>query len=145
MNDLLGGIIERFFDRLTARDWESLGNLFSSHVERIGPFGDRLVGRERYLDFLRGTVPSVYRNDVLRITYAQNGRSGFARVTEHLTYPGLELHLEETYAFDIDEEGLLSRVEIFGQSPESDPDGFGSAKSDESYASRGSADPDATR
>ncbi len=115
-----GGTIERFFDRLTARDWESLGALLSSGVERIGPFGDRVTGRERYLDLLEASVPAEYGNDVHRVTYAADGRSGFARVTEHLTYPDRELHLEEAYSFHIDHGGHISLVEVFWQTPSSD-------------------------
>ena len=137
MTELAGGVIERFFDHLTAREWASLGELLAPHVERIGPFGDRVTGRDRYLDLLTGTVPSEYRNDVLRVTYAADGGSGFARVTEHLHYPDQEFHLEEAYAFDIDENGLLSRVEVYWQTPQLDPGGFGSAGSEESYGSGG--------
>jgi hypothetical protein len=133
MTERAGGVIERFFDHLTAREWPSLGELLAPQVERIGPFGDRVVGRDRYLDLLIGTVPSEYGNDVLRVTYAGDGGSGFARVTEHLHYPDQEFHLEEAYTFEIDEQGLLSRVEVYWQTPELDPGGFGSARSEESY------------
>jgi hypothetical protein len=90
-------------------------------VERVGPFGDGVVGRDRYLEFLAGAVPPVYRNDIHRVTYAADGRSGFALVTEHLTYPDRELHLEEAYAFVFDDAGLVSRVEVFWQTPADDP------------------------
>ena len=43
---------------------------------RIGPYGDRLSGREAYLDFLRGTVPVDYRNEVNRIIGAPDGSAG---------------------------------------------------------------------
>jgi hypothetical protein len=144
MAEPAGRVIEQFFVSLTARDWEALGRVLAPQVERIGPFGDQVVGRDRYLDLLMRTVPSEYRNDVLRITSSPDGRSGFARVTEHLQYPHQELHLEETYCFDLDQTGLLSRIEIFWQTPESDPGGFGSATSDESYRSSGAAGPDSS-
>jgi hypothetical protein len=45
-------------------------------------------------------------------------RSGFSRVTAHLA-PGLAPfeQFEETLAFEIDDEGLVSRVEVFWQTP----------------------------
>ena len=116
-----GGIVERFFECLTARDWASLGEVLAPEVERFGPFGDRVVGRRRYLDLLSDSVPHRYRNDVHRITYAADGRSAFARVTEHLAYPERELHLEEAYSFHIDGSGAISRVEVFWQTPSTDP------------------------
>jgi limonene-1,2-epoxide hydrolase len=119
------GPVERFFVTLSARDWDGLARVLASDVERIGPLGDRVLGRERYVELLRGVVPSVYGNDVHRITYAPDGRSAFARVTEHLAYPDREFHLEEAYAFGVNDAGLLSLVEIFFQTPEADPGGQG--------------------
>jgi ketosteroid isomerase-like protein len=126
-----GGIVERFFECLTARDWEELGAVLAPDVERVGPFGDRVVGRRRYLDLLSGVVTPRYRNDVHRVTYASDGRSAFARVTEHLTYPEQELHLEEAYSFHLDESGVISRVEVFWQTPSSGPGRFASAASED--------------
>jgi ketosteroid isomerase-like protein len=135
-------IVEAFFAYLTARDWDHLTVVLSQDVERVGPFADILTGRDRYLDFLRGTVPSEYRNDVRRIVAASDGRAAFARVTEHLRYGEQERSLEEAYSFDIDDDGLISRVEIYWQTPGNDPGGFGSATSDDSYASNGLVDSD---
>ena len=135
--------VERFYSHVTARSWDDLKAVLDAGVERIGPFGDRLVGRDAYLDFLRGTIPTDYRNDVLRITAAADGRSAFARVSEHLRYPERELQLEEVCSFEIAENGLISRIEVFWQTPDRDPAGFGSATSDASYSSRGSASRDA--
>jgi hypothetical protein len=114
-----GGTIERFFACLSARDWAGLGGLLSPEVERVGPLGDLVRGRASYLDLLRESVPEVYGNDVHRVTYALGGGSGFARVTEHLGYPDRPLHLEEAYLFQMEPGTMISRVEIFWQSPES--------------------------
>jgi limonene-1,2-epoxide hydrolase len=135
-------IVEAFFAYLTAREWDHLRVVLSHDVERVGPFADKITGRDRYLDFLRGTVPSEYRNEVRRIIPASDGRAAFARVTEHLRYGEQERRLEEAYSFDIGDSGLISRVEIYWQTPENDPGGFGSAASDDSYASSGAVDPD---
>jgi hypothetical protein len=40
MSQPASGIIERFFMSLTAREWESLGEVLAPQVLRIGPFGD---------------------------------------------------------------------------------------------------------
>jgi ketosteroid isomerase-like protein len=130
------GVVERFFAHLTARDWDRFGALLAEEVERVGPFGDRAVGRDRYVDLLRALVPSDYGNDVHRVIYAADGRSAFARVTEHLVYPHGTFHLEEAYAFEIGAGGSIDRLEVFWQTPGSDPAGFGSATSEESYAAK---------
>jgi Clp amino terminal domain, pathogenicity island component/SnoaL-like domain len=116
------GTIERFFAFLSARDWAALSGVLAPDVVRVGPLADEVSGRQAYVALLARSVPEQYANDVHRITYAVGGRSGFARVTEHLGYPDRELHLEEAYAFDLDETGLLERIEVFWQTPQLDHD-----------------------
>lgn len=115
------GAVERFFAHLSARDWAALRSVLAPDVERTGPLGDRVSGRDRYLAMLEAAVPADYGNDVHFVTYAADGRAAFARVTEHLGYPAQALHLEEAYAFGLDGEGLVSRIEVFWQTPQDGP------------------------
>jgi hypothetical protein len=119
-----GGVIERLLDRLMASDWTGFGALLSPDVERIGPWGDRLVGRDRYVEMMAGpnsssstsNIPET-RWDVHRIAYAPDRRSGFARVTAHPARGPLS-QFEETLAFVMDKEGLVTLVEVFWQTPQ---------------------------
>lgn len=84
------GVIERLFECLIAGDWNGYGALLSPDVERIGPWGDRLVGRDRVVAMMAESIASGSRNDlpgatwdIHRIAYAPDGLSGFARVTAH--------------------------------------------------------------
>jgi hypothetical protein len=117
----MSGTVERFFEHLSARDWASLRGELTPEVERVGPFGDRVAGRDRYLAMLEAAVPADYRNDVHLVTYAGDGRAAFARVSEHLGYPTRTLQLEEAYAFGLDGHGLIERIEVFWQTPQDDP------------------------
>jgi hypothetical protein len=117
----MSGTVERFFEHLSARDWESLRQVLEPEVARIGPFGDRVAGRDAYLAMLGEAVPADYGNDVHRVTYAPDGRAAFARVTEHLGYPDSAMHLEETYLFGLDENGLVAQIEVFWQTPQYRP------------------------
>ena len=109
-------VIERFFTHLTARDWSALADVLAEGVERVGPLGDHVTGRQPYLELLRASVPEDYDNDVHRIVDADDGRAALARVTEHLVYPdGSTYHLEEAYAFEIDDGGSIARIEVFWQ------------------------------
>jgi limonene-1,2-epoxide hydrolase len=117
----VSGSVERFFAHLTARDWDALRGDLAPDVERVGPFGDHVAGRDRYLAMLEAAVPADYGNDVHVVTYAADGRVAFARVTEHLGYPDRTLHLEEAYAFGLNDEGLVTRVEVFWQTPQYGP------------------------
>ena len=46
------GVIERLFDRPIVGDLTGYGALLSPDVERIGPWGDRLVGRDSVLELM---------------------------------------------------------------------------------------------
>jgi SnoaL-like domain len=127
----MSGSVERFFDHLSARDWESLRGDLAPDVVRIGPFGDRVAGREGYVAMLEAAVPADYRNDVHLVVYGPDGRSAFARVTEHLGYPDRSLELEEAYAFGLDGHGLVTRIEVFWQTPQDRPEGGRTAPSGE--------------
>ncbi len=111
------GPVERYFEYLSARDWPALGELLAADVVRVGPLGDEVAGRAEYLDLLAGSVPERYGNDVHRIVYTPDQRSAFARVTEHLVYPDQEFDLEEAYVFVFDEARVITRLEVFWQSP----------------------------
>ena len=112
------GVVEQLFERLAAGDWAGYGALLSADVERIGPWGDRMRGRDRYVEMMAGPGDGTTWK-VHRIAYAPDGRSGFARVTAHLV-PGRAApyeHFEETLVFELDDAGLVCRVEVFWQTP----------------------------
>jgi hypothetical protein len=120
------------FDCLIAGDWTRYGALLSPDVERIGPWSDRLVGRDRVVEMMAASIPSGSRNDVPgatcevhRIAYAPDGRSGFARVTAHPARGPLS-QFEETLAFVMNDEGLVTLIEVFWQTPWAAPPGLGS-------------------
>ncbi|HWS47540.1 MAG TPA: nuclear transport factor 2 family protein, partial [Acidimicrobiia bacterium] len=101
MIDSGDGMVEQTFEHLAARDWDSFGALLATDVERIGPFGERVVGRDAYVELMaagvqRGSDDGGDRTtwDVHRVVYAHDGRSAFARVTAHVPHGGRELRIE---------------------------------------------------
>jgi hypothetical protein len=42
------------FEHLAAYAWEGFRTPLSPNVERIGPFGERLVGRDAYVELMTG-------------------------------------------------------------------------------------------
>ena len=115
------GVIEQLLERLTAGDWAGYGALLSPDAERVGPWGDRMVGRDRYIEMMAGPLKDGRGTtwDVHQIAYAPDGQFAFARVTAKLG-PGLGLPYErfdQILAFTMDDEGLVCRVEVFWQTP----------------------------
>jgi hypothetical protein len=127
LTDEGAGVIERFFDHLIAGDWVAFGELLSPDVERTGLFGDRVVGRDRYVEMMKMSRSGTGTTWVVhRVAYTPDGRSGFARVT---AYPPNADRFEETLAFEIDHVGLVCGVEAFWQTPQFAPPSLGSARS----------------
>jgi hypothetical protein len=121
------GVIEQLLERLTAGDWAGYGALLSPDAERIGPWGDRMVGRDRYVEMMAGPLKDGRGTtwDVHQIMYAPDKQSAFARVTANLG-PGLGMPYErfdQILAFTMDDNGLVCRVEVFWQTPWLAPSG----------------------
>ena len=126
-----GGVIEQFFDRLAVGEWLGLGALIAPEFERVGPWGDRMTGRDTYLEMMAASdagETGVQRSswEVHRIAYAADGHSGFARVTAHPRRGPLS-EFEEVLTFMMDDEGLVSRVEVFWQTPQYAPESLTSS------------------
>ncbi|MGH8977906.1 MAG: nuclear transport factor 2 family protein [Acidimicrobiia bacterium] len=120
MTDSGEGAVERTFEHLAAADWDSFGALLSSDVERIGPFGERLVGRDAYVDLMSGGTRAMSADDGQRtswdvhcIAYTNDRRSAFARITAHVPHNDRELEIEQTIAYKLDDHGLITRIEVF--------------------------------
>ena len=120
------GVVETMFEHLAAADWDSFSGLLSVDVERIGPFGERLVGRDTYVELMTGGARASPTGDQHRTTwdvhcvaYTDDRRSAFARVTAHVPHRGRELRIEQTLAYQLAENGLISRIEVFWRDPRS--------------------------
>jgi hypothetical protein len=128
MSESAGGVVERLFECLIANDLAGYGALLSPDVERIGPWGDRMAGRDRLLELMAEGSGTTW--DLHRIVYAPSGQSAFARVTAHPARGGLS-QFEETLAFVMDDEGFVSLIEVFWQTPWVAPPGLASPTADD--------------
>jgi hypothetical protein len=121
------GVIERLFDRLTNGDWAGYSALLSPDVEPVGPYGDRMVGRDLYGEMIAGPLKDGRGTtwNVHQVVYSPDGHSAFACVTADLG-PGLGMPFErfdQILAFTMGDEGLVCRVEVFWQTPWLAPQG----------------------
>ena len=129
--------LRAFVERLSAQDWAAFATLLRDDVERTGPYGDVVRGRDAYVAFLSAVVGrhSDYRLEVRRITVTAEGRHGFAEVTESLTVDGQAMAFPEVLVFDLDGDGRISTVAVFMIRP--DPAAARSA--DRFFEQRGAA------
>ena len=57
--------------------------------------------------------------DVHCVVLTDDSRSAFARITAHVRRGSRELRIEQVLAYQIDESGLISGIEVFWRDPRS--------------------------
>lgn len=109
--------VERYLRAIVAFDWDALRDCVTDDVVRVGPFGDTYTGREAYVAFLSGLMPTLvdYSMDVHRVVDA--GRVATAELTEAMTWDGERVVTHEALLFDVTEDNRIRRVTIYIQPP----------------------------
>ena len=110
------GVVERYLAALDAHDWtEFAACLADTGFQRIGPFQDVYASKSEYVAFISELMPRLpdYAMSILRITYGD--RIGYAELSETVTIDGVALHTPECITFEITDDGLISRIEVFIQ------------------------------
>ena len=111
-------ILERYFDALRAQDWKALASCLSHNVHRSGPYLDEVRGRQPYVDFLSKVLPSLsnYELKVSRIRELAP-HSAIVELSETVDVEGARKEFPEALLFDFDEQGLISRIDIYIKQP----------------------------
>ena len=101
-------IVERYLDAVTGHDWDELRECLVSDVVRVGPFNDEYRGRDAYVAFLAGLMPTLpdYSMEVSRVTYTDG--LAFAELAENVA----GTRTEEALVFELDG-GRIARIDIF--------------------------------
>jgi limonene-1,2-epoxide hydrolase len=107
--------VERYLAALQHHDWDALAGSLRHDVQRVGPFGDTYHGRDAYLAFLRGLLPTLadYSMDVHRVVEA--GEVVTVELTESMTWDGARVVTPEALVFDLDRDGRIARIRIYIQ------------------------------
>ena len=96
-------VVERFLDRLVAKDWAGLGEtLAADGFRRVGPFGEVAASRQEYLDLVAGAVDGLddYAIDVRRILRGDG--EAVAELGESAVVDGQPTSWGEAMVFDLD-------------------------------------------
>jgi hypothetical protein len=111
-------VLERYFEAMRAHDWEALGKCLAEDVHRTGPYLDVVEGRNAYVRFLANVVPTL-PNYVLEVSRIRDlgGRSALVELSETLDVDGVSTEFPEALLFDFDDEGLISRVDVYIKQP----------------------------
>ena len=115
MTSTSGGVVERYFDRLVAHDFDGVAETLTDDIERTGPFGDVKSGLGEYLVFLADLMPRLpgYSMDVHRVVYSDG--IALAEITETIELDGNEIPTPEALVFDLAADGRISKIQIYIQ------------------------------
>ncbi|HEX3545607.1 MAG TPA: nuclear transport factor 2 family protein [Mycobacterium sp.] len=111
--------VEHYLACMAAHDWEGLAaTLADEGLTRDGPFCDRVEGKQRYVDFLRGLIPSLegYRLKVQRVSHVSD-RVSFVELSEAFGVDGVLTEYPECILFERNGDGLISHVSVFIKQP----------------------------
>jgi len=109
------GVIERFLRTMAGHDWAGMAACIADHFTRVGPYGDVYASKPEYVAFLAELLPTLagYEMEVTRVSYA--GAVGFAELSETVEVDGTRLRTPECLTFDLTDDGLIARIEVFTQ------------------------------
>ena len=110
--------LEQYFEALRAQDWESLATCLADEVHRTGPYLDVVRGKQAYVEFLSGVIPTLrnYELKVFRIRELDGG-SALVELRETLDVEGVRTEFPEALLFDFDDDGFILRVDIYIKQP----------------------------
>jgi len=110
-------VVERFLSCMTCHDWHGLGACVTDDVVRVGPYGDTYRGRDDYVAFVSGLLPTLagYEMKVHRVVYSADGRVGTAELSETVEVDGRVVVTPESLVFDVDDSGQIVHVAVYIQ------------------------------
>jgi limonene-1,2-epoxide hydrolase len=110
-------VVERFLACMTRHDWDGLGACVTDDVVRVGPYGDTYRGRDDYVAFVSGLMPTLagYEMKVHRVVYTADARVGTAELSETVEVGGRVVVTPESLVFDIDDTGRIVHLGVYIQ------------------------------
>ena len=110
-------VVERFLSCMTAHDWHGLRACVTDDVVRVGPYGDTYRGRDDYVAFVSGLLPTLagYEMKVQRVVYTADERVGTAELSETVELDGRAMVTPESLVFDIDDRGRIVHLAVYVQ------------------------------
>jgi hypothetical protein len=111
------GVVERYLGALTAHDWPTFAGCLADDFTRVGPYGDTYPSKPEYVEFISMLMPSLpdYSMEISRITYGDG--VAHAELAETMSDRDGPLRTPECITFDLTDDGRISRIEVFIQTP----------------------------
>lgn len=122
MMQLMAPVVEQYLAALTAKAWSDLAaTLSADQFERVGPFQDIITAKERYVEFLDRVVSPLESYAVVCHRVTSSEHVDCAEVTESFVFEGVPMAFPEVLVFDLSEERLIRRVQVYMMRPGEEP------------------------
>ena len=111
--------VERYLTCMAGHDWDGLAATIADEgLTRDGPFCDRIDGKQRYVGFLRGLIPTLegYRLKVQRVSHASD-RVSYVELSETFEVDGVLTEYPECILFERGDDGRICHVSVFVKQP----------------------------
>ena len=111
-------ILEQYSMRANPRLGEPLRRASPKASSRTGPYLDVVEGRQAYVDYLSGVIPTLrnYELEVFRIRELDGG-SALVELSESVDVDEVRTEFPEAILFDFDAEGYIARIDIYIKQP----------------------------
>lgn len=111
--------VARYLESLNAEDWEAMGaTLTEGPFERVGPFCDVVADKAAYLGFLDEIVTTLGDYTVRTRRISATDGVVYAEINESFVFDGKRMEFPEVLAFDIGDDGLITRVQVYMMRPD---------------------------
>ena len=111
-------VLDRYFEALRTRNWESLAGCLAEDVHRTGPYLDVVRGRRAYVAFLAGVIPTLENYELkVRRVRALGSDSAVVELSEIADVAGVRTEFPEVLLFDFDAAGSIRRVDVYLKQP----------------------------
>jgi ketosteroid isomerase-like protein len=105
--------VDTYLKAVVEHDWEAFALCVADDVVRVGPFGDTYTPKAPYVEYISKLMPTLENYSMKVDRIVDNGDVVLVELTETLDFGGKTHVTPEALVFDINSEGLISKVDIF--------------------------------
>jgi len=104
--------VQRYLDGLAAGDWAAVAASLAAGVERRGPYGDDIRGRDAYASFLERTIGALSGYELAVARMIVDGGQVSVELSETVDDGAARLRTDESVVFDV-AAGAITRVAVY--------------------------------
>jgi hypothetical protein len=118
----MADVVEQYLAALDEQDWSGVAaTLTDDDFERVGPFCDIVASKDAYVAFLERVVSALAEYRLVPGRVVSTERVVYAEITESCVQAGETKAFPEVLVFDLADDGLIRRVQVYLMQPGGEP------------------------